>query len=309
MLYFLIITKQCDLHCSYCGSSLPLEQHDLMQYSVEDLNRFIKADPDPRIIFYGGEPLLHLERVRMIMESINAQYLLQTNGLRLASLPDDLLHQFKAILVSIDGRPKITDHHRGKGVYARIIANVQFIRDRQYTGDLIARMTVSEQTDIYQDVTHLLTRVTPHFDHVHWQLDVLWDDSPQIRWNDFRTWQLTNYHPGITRLVQEWLQTITQQAIIPGIVPFQGIMKRLLFNAPTGLPCGAGLNAFSIDLDGALTVCPVSTEYSFATLGTLQTHFPQDLPNRVCISDPCPTCEIYPVCGGRCLFANKTQFW
>lgn len=27
------------------------------------------------------------------------------------------------------------------------------------------------------------------------------------------------------------------------------------------------------------------------------------------VDDPCPTCEEFGVCGGRCLFANKQKFW
>jgi sulfatase maturation enzyme AslB (radical SAM superfamily) len=27
------------------------------------------------------------------------------------------------------------------------------------------------------------------------------------------------------------------------------------------------------------------------------------------VSEPCPSCEEYGICGGRCLFANKERLW
>ena len=27
------------------------------------------------------------------------------------------------------------------------------------------------------------------------------------------------------------------------------------------------------------------------------------------VDEPCPSCEYYNVCGGRCLFANKQRLW
>ncbi|MHA1305327.1 MAG: putative peptide-modifying radical SAM/SPASM domain-containing protein, partial [Candidatus Heimdallarchaeaceae archaeon] len=29
----------------------------------------------------------------------------------------------------------------------------------------------------------------------------------------------------------------------------------------------------------------------------------------VTIDEPCLSCEVYNLCGGRCLFANKTKLW
>lgn len=27
------------------------------------------------------------------------------------------------------------------------------------------------------------------------------------------------------------------------------------------------------------------------------------------VKDPCPSCEVYDICGGRCLFVNKQRLW
>jgi sulfatase maturation enzyme AslB (radical SAM superfamily) len=30
---------------------------------------------------------------------------------------------------------------------------------------------------------------------------------------------------------------------------------------------------------------------------------------RIFVSEPCTTCDIYDICGGRCLYANITRRW
>ncbi len=54
-------------------------------------------------------------------------------------------------------------------MYDRVTRNVEFVRREGFRGDLVARMTVAQGTDIYGNVRHLLG--TGLFDHVHWQLD------------------------------------------------------------------------------------------------------------------------------------------
>jgi len=59
MLYIIFLTGVCNLHCRYCGGTIPEEvmPHEI-QYEIRDLRRFIEKDPDVTVAFYGGEPLL-----------------------------------------------------------------------------------------------------------------------------------------------------------------------------------------------------------------------------------------------------------
>lgn len=61
------------------------------------------------------------------------------------------------ILCSIDGRPEITNRCRGANTYERILENVECIKAKGYSHDLVARMTVSveQQGDIYEEVMHI----------------------------------------------------------------------------------------------------------------------------------------------------------
>lgn len=311
MLYFVVLTNRCNLHCSYCGCGGEGEESGAKaQYKIEDLKRFIMWDPEPSIIFYGGEPLVRSSRMKQIMDSIPVErYLLQTNALRLSDLEPRDLKRFDAILVSIDGRRETTDCYRGAGVYDEILDNLRAARQGGFRGDLVARMTASDQTDIFADVMHLLQIDDPKFDHVHWQIDALWDSPPEMRWNNFEKWISESYDPGIERLVKTWGDSMIKQRKVLPIVPFIGIMNTLLNGSKSSLRCGAGIDSFAIGTSGDLAVCPIAPEWSFAKVGSIYKSRPQDLPYKVQVGEPCSECDVLNICGGRCLFANKTKLW
>ncbi|UCE13058.1 MAG: TIGR04084 family radical SAM/SPASM domain-containing protein [Candidatus Heimdallarchaeota archaeon] len=310
MLYFVFLTRRCNLTCKYCGDtqnpvfSIPQE----IEYSLDTLLKFLKLDPNPIIAFYGGEPLLNINDLKKIMDKLeNAIFLLQTNGIILDRLDSEYLQRIQTLLVSIDGTESTNDHNRGKGTYAKILRNLKYIRKSGFEGDLIARMTVSTRTEIYSNVTHLLSLKDPLFDHIHWQLDVIWSDRNQ--WQDFDNWVQASYNPGISRLVKDWLNLIKGTNRIPGIVPFLGIMNTLLTNNPTRLRYRAGIDAFAIQPNGALYACPVCPEFDDFKVGDIYTKRPQDIRESLLIQSPCLECEVYSICGGRCLFANRHNFW
>lgn len=66
-------------------------------------------------------------------------------------------------------------------------------------------MAVSEKTDIYKDVKHLIELKNSQFNHVHWQLDVLWDLPPYQRYKNFDKWA-KEYNEGITKLIKYWIK-------------------------------------------------------------------------------------------------------
>lgn len=282
----------------------PLE----VSYDVKDLKKFIENDPDPIISFYGGEPLLRINLLEKIMDSIDATFVIQTNGTFIHKLKSDYLKKFDSILVSLDGTESVTDYYRGKGVFQRVIKdNLRNIRSLGFNGDLIARMAVSQQSDIFRDVMFLLDHQNPVFDHVHWQLNAFW--APDGSWNDMEHWINNSYNPGITRLVEYWLKHMVKTGLVLGIVPFLAIMNSLLRNEPSKLRCGSGIDAFAIATSGSLLACPISPEYESMHVGNIHTNTPESIKNSLLIEEPCTSCEVYSICGGRCLFVNQIPTW
>jgi radical SAM protein with 4Fe4S-binding SPASM domain len=72
---------------------------------------------------------------------------------------------------------------------------------------------------------------------------------------------------------------------------------------------GAGIDSFAIMTDGNIDACPIAPEMPFYHIGNIYESNPEDLRNSMHLKSPCNICNYLWVCGGRCLFANRTKFW
>lgn len=305
MHYHIILTKECNLKCNYCGGGSDTPPKEI-QYSTNDLKKFISLDKNPIIEFYGGEPLLRIEAMKNIMDSLPAKFVIQTNGMNLDKLESKYLNKFHSLLVSIDGKKAVTDKERGNGVYDRILQNIKIIRQKGFCGDIVARMTVAQGTEIFDNVIHLLT-LEECFDHVHWQLDFemfweAWEHTvPGLpEWID-------SYNSGISSLVKWWICEMGRTGHVAGIVPFIGIIRSLLYGEISDIRCGSGCDFFTIMPDGRISACPVSIDFDFSVIGSLFEDTPSSLVDRSNVGEPCTSCDIFTICGGRCLFVNRSQ--
>ena len=304
MLYIVYTTGQCNLQCTYCGGSFP--KHVVpwrVKYPLKSLVKFIYEDPEAIIAFYGGEPLINQKFIRKVMDSIDcAKLAIQTNATLIHRLDEKYWRRFDAVLLSIDGVKDVTDYYRGKGVYDAVIRAARWLRRIGFEGDLLARMTVSEESDIYRDVMHLLSLGI--FDHVHWQLDVIWSN----RWRNFDYWLHSSYMPGITRLVKHWISEIENGKVL-GIVPFKAITYAIITDSPLEKPpCGAGSSAYAILTDGRILACPIAVYESWAYAGHLLKDTPKTL-KKYSLGPPCTECQYLNYCGGRCLYAHMERLW
>jgi uncharacterized protein len=304
MHYHIILTKDCNLNCSYCGGGSDSQPKEI-QYKISDLESFLSHDGTPFIEFYGGEPLLRIETMKKIMGAIPGRFVIQTNGLFLDKIGQEYLKKFHSILVSIDGTKEITDRNRAIGVYDKVLENIGLIRKKGFHGDLVARMTVPQGSDIYENVTHLAG--IKAFGHVHWQLgfEMFWDSG--FDEDDGLEGWVESYNAGISSLVKWWVSEMELIGKVHGLVPFIGVMNSLLSGKPSRLRCGSGLDFFSIMPDGRISACPVSIDFDFSFVGSIFCDKPVELCNKSCMGEPCVSCDIFKICGGRCLFVNHGQ--
>ena len=321
MFFHLLLTTNCDLKCRYCyekscgdmdadfgdfnvGYEVPAE----IRYDLELLTKFIRKDPESVLIFYGGEPMLCNERIRQIMDNVPAkQFNIQTNGLHLHKLEPEYVNRLSTIFVSLDGTKKLTDFYRGEGVYQKVTKNLNTIRKNGFKGEIIARMTLMEETDIYKNINWLLNNHDYAFSSIHWQLDAgFWKNDFQKRY--FSEWIQENYNPQLKRLVEFWVDTMETEGKVLKLYPLLGVMQSLLTEEESLLRCGSGWANYSIQTDGYIIPCPAMSGMKDYYIGHIQDSHPLQL-KRVYVGQPCTSCEILRECGGRCLYANITKRW
>jgi uncharacterized protein len=321
LFYHLILTDDCNLCCSYCrGKSFEFveDSEDSMisidtglptEFSMDltTLSQFLSRDPEAVLTFYGGEPLMRVDLIHEIVRRDPARrYMLQTNGTLLHKVETDVLEKFETILVSLDGPEWLTDEHRGQGTYRKVMDNLDLIRQRGYSGELIARMTVNEKTDIYDSVSFLSDNDECCFSSIHWQIDANFGNDFHAR--NFPEWVDSSYNPGIERLVRLWLYRMKSEGRVLRWYPFLDPTEDLLKGRKSRLRCGAGYMNYSIMTDGSIAPCPVMVGMKDYYLGHITCSNPADLP-KLQVLGRCTGCDLLDFCGGRCLYSNITRPW
>jgi putative peptide-modifying radical SAM enzyme len=321
MFFHTLLTTHCNLQCRYCFGkscndigtefgdfeidySVPKE----INYSIEKLKEFCKKDPECVLTFYGGEPTLCLERIRQIMDTVPAKhFLIQTNGLLLGKLETEYVNRLHTILVSIDGDEELTDYYRGDGVYEKVTGNIKEIVRNGFKGEIIARMTVMEETDIFKQVAWLLENQECPFASVHWQLDAgFWKNDFQNR--RFESWVKESYNPGVKKLVNFWVDYMERFDRVLRLYPLLAVMHSFLHGEKSLLRCGSGWINYAILTDGNIAPCPIMGGMKDFYVGHIGTSHPLKL-RKVLVSEPCSECSVLDDCGGRCLYANITKQW
>jgi uncharacterized protein len=324
MFFHVILTSDCNLQCKYCfGESLDDFDEDFgdnievdydlprkMSYSVDILAAFCRKDPECVLTFYGGEPLLRIDKLKQIMDKVSPKhYMIQTNGLQLDKLESKYVNRFHTILVSIDGEEALTDYYRGAGTFRNVIDNLKLIKQNGFQGELIARVTVMEQTDIYKQIRWLLNNDEFSFSSVHWQLNAgFWGNDYQRR--NFEEWSQASYIPGVKKLAEFWVDQMAEKGVVLKLYPLLGIVNSVLHEEKESLMrCGGGWINYAIQTDGYIIPCPTMWGMKKYYLGNIANADPLNLPKIFVDNPPCVTCSILGLCGGRCLYANITKRW
>ncbi len=130
---FFDVTSKCNLRCPHCYFFRGKQPEDLPYEAWEAYFMKYRAQHISHAVLSGGEPTLRLDIIRLA----NAYFPIlniATNGL--IKVPPEIRH---TILISLDGQEATHDRIRGKGTFAKVLAN--------YQGDprVIYRMTIHKQ--------------------------------------------------------------------------------------------------------------------------------------------------------------------
>ncbi len=317
MNYHIILTERCNLRCNYCFEKSMKEfdngleekfDYDMKtptdsEVQIKDLKKFLK--PEDTLIFYGGEPLVKIDKIKEIIDNINCRFCMQSNGILLNELPIEYLKKIDKMLLSIDGCKERTNTNRGEGKYETLIKNIKQARENGYIGEIVARMTLS-YPDIYEQVMHLTKLIGEEiFDSVHWQIDAGFykNDFNKEKFSEF----VKEYNLQINKLLNFWVDNMRRRKVWK-FYPFLGIFDTLYYEKKSLLPCGSGHSNFTINTCGKISACPIMNSVKNFYCGNLTT--PKNEIKQIKISDKeCNECNYFDICGGRCLYWREAKLW
>ena len=151
------ITSQCNLHCAGCYSRCNHATADAAPTAqltdAEWLKIFSEADElgISIILLAGGEPMLRRDIIEAAGKRQNILFPIFTNGTFMDEAYFALFDRCRNLVpvMSIEGERAVTDGRRGKGIYDRLIANM----DEMHRRDLIFGASVTVTTQNIREVT------------------------------------------------------------------------------------------------------------------------------------------------------------
>lgn len=166
-LHMFVVTLRCEHSCRYCQVSRATEDRTRFDMSPETARKavdlmFCSPSKALKVEFQGGEPLLHFDLLRSIVESVedrneveqrDLEFVVATN---LVPLTDEIL-SFLAehrvhVSTSLDGPETLHNANRprpGNDSYQRVIANLDRVREAMGANAVSAIMTTTERSFRY----------------------------------------------------------------------------------------------------------------------------------------------------------------
>ena len=151
------ITSQCNLHCAGCYSRCnhaTVDAAPVQQLTAEEWARIFEEADELGISFVllaGGEPMLRRDVIEAAGKKQNILFPILTNGTFLNEKYYELFDRCRNLvpIMSIEGERELTDARRGRGVYDRLIANM----DEFHRRGLIFGASVTVTTENLREVS------------------------------------------------------------------------------------------------------------------------------------------------------------
>ncbi len=291
----LLTTLKCNLKCSYCslGVENVLRSQRHAEYSAAELEKFVHTHLSGKEVYftlYGGEPALNPKFMLELIERFpGCRFNMQTNGTLLDRVPDAVLRRLSNMMISVDGGEAVTDAFRGKGVFAKVLANAAAVRSRT-DATLTARVTWWSADTTFEE----LEALTGVFDYVYFQFA---QDEGAYRGD-----AVPRKKAVLSRLVERFFAG----GLFP-LVPLMGTVRNKV--APSRMQelssgltqCRVSSNLLNVMPDGSIFPCPDLLYRKELQQGDVRQNWLRRSPLQPHPAMPCRSCAAYAFCRGNCM--------
>lgn len=314
------VTQICNLKCTYCAAGGDGTYGDpVNRISIEktlpQLKFFIdqlKPQTTFKISFVGGEPFLYPEAIKAIYDyvversvekQINCQFMVTTNGTLMTDKAIELLKTMKInITVSLDGEASMNDLVRpsknGKSSTAQTLEGLQKLSAIKSHLASVGLAAVYSKENMKVKESYLYFRTL----NVDWyEFNFSYNEHDQLVQNEFLQ-QMQE--------VAELAWQFGQETELRKIKTFNLYFEIFDNQRRVENFCGAGKSYLVIDAKNQLYTCPWEVGNKQEIVGSDQSLDYDQLSNyqkSLVELNNCQTCWARYVCGGGCMFINKTH--
>ncbi len=168
-----VVTRRCNLSCSYCNVMLSGDSADDMSDDIADLViKSAQEAPAGRLVMVtGGEPLLVPDTTFRILENVSSPKVLFTNAtLMTRSIASELKRINASPVVSLDGTEKIHNTNRCDS-WAAAAAGLDLLKQAGVQFGISTVVSHHNCNDIADEMKKLISRFQPTsmgFNILHW---------------------------------------------------------------------------------------------------------------------------------------------
>ena len=265
------LAHDCNLACNYCYLKEIL-QHSEPEYMDEDiakkgidlLLREARGVPRCYVSFYGGEPLLHFQLLKRIVDygyeraaakGKEVVFDLTTNGLL---LQDDIIQELVSrkvfIAVSIDGPSEVHDalrvENNQSGTYSDVVDRIQKLNCIENI-NFGLRSTITKRHLNWVERIHHFSEIAPSASQIYLHYAMLPEDAPEAISQE----DLPEAKAALEAL-RRFIQDCATNSKLPWISGFEDLICRIVNGNRKLYACGAGIRNLTLSPDGSLYICP-----------------------------------------------------
>jgi radical SAM protein with 4Fe4S-binding SPASM domain len=316
MRVFLCLGFECNLNCPYCiqGESKPKERGQKTGINP-DIYPFIKGllknlppKKHLRIIFFGGEPLLYLDKIKTITKKLkNKRILFQiiTNGKLLDEENIKFFNRYNfGVQISWDGSISATT--RGYNALKDKISLINKIKNASLSAVLNSKLRLKHLVLQMQGIDNYYFKNTGR--RIQNNIATLNDTS-----GDFRFSKDFNFE-----VLRQDFAAFIDDFFIKKLYPsFTNFFKTMLDcanffyvqnngNYIGSLPyCGEGFHALSLSIDGSILRCHNSAVKTGTIYEPFWTYLNRALGQMIICKKT--DCSVYGMCRGGCKLQKEAQ--
>lgn len=278
--FLVLVAETCNMHCSYCyGTYHNSNSKNVMD--VETAKRVIDFANKlhvHEIAFFGGEPLLNFNIIKVIVEYAQKKGLLMNYGITTNGtlITDSIADFFKKnnfkVSVSIDGPKEVHNltrqYHNGTGTYNDVLRGINKLKERQILSALEITYSMKHPSDLKSIIYSLVPFCNViSCTCVEGKQGVIYEDEI------IKGQRLRKYYNDILDILIE-CNNAGQNLYLGGIIE---LVDSLLSPTKVIHPyiCSGIMERATISIDGSVYPCPETIKSMFC-IGNIWNN---DLPN------------------------------
>lgn len=314
------MTYDCNLRCSYCYISGGEQQEVISLDNAYNAIKKIgeKFNSKVQITFHGGEPLLHFDRIKSLIQKVEdnpfkfeTAYYIQTNGLCVTNEISNYLKEKNVkIGVSIDGVTKGSNQARltpdGNSSAEKVLEGIKILQSSGHQVSILSVLTSNNYKNYDKNIDWFVENGISHFTlnpfiaagrGIKFKLNITGTDMFEAYKNVLD--KIIEYNTNGIFLKEKNLYYM-----------YKCIIEQKKLYMCMSTPCGAGISQFAVDPNGDVYPCADFCGQELFILGNVSENFFDKIPKskkwREIRStgleqvENCKICEYKALCPSGC---------